>query len=276
MTRNHILFILAGVALLAILAACLFCAYRAHKDAAAALRVANDPFPDFAREATAATVKISLSDGGAQFQDVGSGVLIDRRGYLVTAKHNFDAPFYGMGATVNDSIDPFIEQVGRAVLVRPGRPTEVFRLKRVPAADLERKDVLLLKIVGPIPSDLPAATIARREEVKPVGSSVGIAGYTPAPWNQHRFSLYVTKGVVSNSADEVAGQTEKFYIMNVFSVGGESGGPVFISDTGQVVGVVKGGHEIRLDDRGLPIGLTLVPPIHEVPDLVDNDEKTSG
>lgn len=105
--------------------------------------------------------------------------------------------------------------------------------------------------------------------MKSVGTELGFVGYATSvkPFNSTDF--FINKGVLSNKKLDVSGQTEQFYTTDAISTGGFSGGAVFLAKSGKVIGLVKGG---SFDKDGRP-GITFIPPIHEVPELISQVEK---
>ncbi len=76
----------------------------------------------------------------------------------------------------------------------------------------------------------------------PAGSKIGFIGY-PSTSDQ-----IVSDGIISGSR-EVTSNNEKFFIytINSFVNAGNSGGPVFLADSGEVIGIINAKELARLD-----------------------------
>nr|MBI4157164.1 trypsin-like peptidase domain-containing protein [Candidatus Woesearchaeota archaeon] len=238
-----------------------------------------DSFPKVAKEIEQATVLIEIKDVDGSLKEVtknileqggyidkegyiglGTGFVVDEKGYILTAKHNFE----GISNSLGVSMDDFIFKFG---FIKYGQ--EHIKIFRVDVADLERKDVQLLRINQEINYNLKALKIADKTEAKS-GLSIGFLGYTQLE-NSKPLFLFVSKGIVSNINKEIEteGQTNSFYTLNGIATGGFSGGPVFLSKNGKVIALIKG---TPSDSQGKK-GIVIVPFVHEVPQIISDIEK---
>ncbi|MBI2664714.1 trypsin-like peptidase domain-containing protein [Candidatus Woesearchaeota archaeon] len=219
----------------------------------------DDPFPASVKKVTASTVELWVKESNGAEHFVGTGFIVDERGYILTAKHNFET----LINRFNLDYDAAIATIFYVKLKGFGGVEYSFNVTRVPSQDLERKDVQMVKI-NPTPDQLlPSVEIADKNEII-LGAQAGFLGYTPLEQGK-KPHLFINKGVLSNLELELEGQTDAFYTLNSVGTEGYSGGPVFLSNGGNVFGVVKGGNNKP--------GILFVPHIHEIPELIEEFEE---
>ncbi len=225
----------------------------------------NDPFPSSAQKVADATVMVIVKDYGGG----GTGVIVDKRGYIVTAKHIFES----ISGKLNMSYHELVSQKGYVILKDKKGIEHVVKVGSIKNGGLERKDVLLLKINETLNLKLNAVKIASKKELSSIGLEVGFLGYTNIEQDKKPF-LFINKGTLSNMDKdlEVEGQTDAFYTLNAVSIRGYSGGPVFLGKNGKVIALIKRSSNECLNETGKEIcgttGIVVVPFIHEVPDII--------
>lgn len=159
------------------------------------------------------TSAIYLDEKG-QFWSKGTGFSVTEDGFIVTAYHVFgDINFTNKkvkavlknGETHDVSVDGYF--------VSPQLDTMILR------TNLSLKPVKLAKNVQ-----------------IPVGAKIGFIGYPLGNTNQ-----IVSDGIISGSSVIATDMDRNYYAytINSFVNGGNSGGPVFLADTGEVIGIVN-------------------------------------
>ena len=185
---------------------------------------------------------------------VGTGFIVDQRGYIITAKHNYE--HYSSKASID--IGVFINQVGYVELQNDKGEIGNYKVDRIENKRLERKDTLLLKVIEQPNFKLYAVKIAPKEEIKLL-SDVGFVGFTYIDENSPMQS-FSHKGSISKLELNLSGYTEPVYAVQTYAGEGFSGAPVFLISNGKVFGLVKGGDINK--------GIMFVPPLHEIQDVI--------
>lgn len=228
-------------------------------------RSSYDSFPKIAQEVADATIMVKAIDTNNNTQPLGSGFIVHKKGYILTAKHNFE--FYSNNN--NLSMEDFISNFGYVQIQSKDGKIEDIKIRRIENIDLERKDVLLLKMEGISNLELNIVKIAKKEEVYTPGLEIGFIGYASEGGSQNTVDMFFSKGILSNKKLDLEGQTEPFYTVNAFATFGNSGGPVFLSKNGKVIGLIEQGSS----DKAGRTGIVFVPPIHEVLGIINELEK---
>ncbi len=149
----------------------------------------------------------------------GSGFIVDPRGLIITAAH-----------VVVDS-----EMILVSVTDEEGNQSvydaNIINLNQT-------SDVAVIKING---INLPSVKLGNSEDIK-LGNEMAFLGYPVVLNNQPAANvLVVHRGIISSKTKAVFiedGVVDAFSI-NAFVNPGNSGGPVFLSDTGEVIGLVN-------------------------------------
>lgn len=227
-------------------------------------------FPEISEKVSDSIVLVKLKDVDGKDYVLGTGFVVDKRGYIITAMHNFDTPssLYEIPSSV------LINDFGYVELFTDLGKEEI-KVKQVKNDKLERKDVVLLKLNENI-NVKNYLKVAEKEEIN-VAEEVGFAGYTNLPSSLNKGDLFINKAVLSNEGLDIEKQEEKFYSINGIATSGYSGGPVFLSNNGRVIGIVKesGYEQIRNDQKIFSgkTGIVIISPIHEVPKIIEDNER---
>lgn len=167
------------------------------------------------------TTAIYVDESGA-FWSKGTGFSVTKEGHIVTALHVF--------GDINFSNKRF------GIILKNGKK-EDFIIENFavnPALDL-----LILK------TNLSIKPIKMAQDVKvPTGAKIGFIGY-PLTDNQ-----IVSDGIISGVSriiKDVDNKEYYVYTINSFVNAGNSGGPVFLADTGEVIGIVNAKEIVPLD-----------------------------
>jgi S1-C subfamily serine protease len=156
----------------------------------------------------------SVVSADKKIYSVGSGFFISTDGRIVTANH-------------------VIAPVTEDIIIETRYTGQVVKHKAVILAQDKHADVAILKIDG---EGHPKADIVDPVKV-PVGEGIGFAGYPrriPFPM--------VNKGIISAKVNMtlMQGSDARYWIvLNAFVNRGNSGGPLFLERTGQVIGLVN-------------------------------------
>ncbi|MFA7708463.1 MAG: serine protease, partial [Candidatus Pacearchaeota archaeon] len=153
-----------------------------------------------------------------------SGVIIDERGYILTAYHCFNDhkdEFNNLGGN-NFNTSDIIYNYGYINL----NSSQSFKVIPINNPNLERKDLQLLKVLSDGEVKLPACKIAEKKDVL-LGLDVGFIGYNSEELDG--FQMFISKGILSNINSKRPNQVEPYYTINAIATFGYSGGPVFLS-----------------------------------------------
>lgn len=232
-------------------------------------------FPKTAKKVADATVLVGIFDKNGAFNPRGTGFIVDKRGYILTAKHNFEE----ISSQRNMSYHELISKEGYIRIKDRHSFWHFVKVNGIKNDSLERKDVVLLKLDQNFNLDLNTVKISDKQEVNSIGLEVGFLGYTRIGQNKEPF-LFINKGILSNIDKEleIEEQTDAFYTINAISTAGYSGGPVFLSKNGKLIALIKiTSTECFLKD-GKEIcgksGIVVVPHIHEVPSIIEDLESS--
>ncbi len=126
-------------------------------------------------------------------------------------------------------------------------------------------NIVLVKAKGLPKVELLGDTSVLREgvEVATVGYPMGTRALTAPGW-LHQLSPFLQRGVISAVLPFVCEAPHSF-VINLMSIGGASGSPVFLTDSPKVIGILNAGlldmstTFLKGDDRLVPIGLTQTP-----------------
>jgi S1-C subfamily serine protease len=217
------------------------------------------------------------------FTIVGSGFCIDPRGIVVTCEHVF-RPFVDSDAykkimeAVNDGRSP------ASFEARAFRPTAVFHshvegtriyMPLVPIENVVTQtnfDFAALKLQphSAFKGGFPSLPIASYEDVHEM-MEVGTCGFPLGNVLQDQLGTVTssfTKGMISSIIPSPGAAREhvKGFQLDLTATNGNSGGPVFSLQTGEVLGVLQGG--ARHPDGYVVQGITKAEPIYP---LLQND-----
>ena len=126
-------------------------------------------------------------------------------------------------------------------------------------------NIVHVKAKGLPKVELLADTSVLREgvEVATVGFPMGTRALTAPGW-LHQLSPFLQRGVISAVLPFVCAAPHSF-VINLMSIGGASGSPVFLTDSPKVIGILNAGlidtspTFVKRDDGFIPIGLTQTP-----------------
>ena len=238
---------------------------------------------------------------------IGSGFNVDPSGIIVTSEHIIAhhlkkyTDFYKRkpkDTTTRSKLFQFDEKTRLVVLFRIyiGSPQKVKDIGLVVKEPLhvyadEKLDLAVLKLDGKY--DLPYIELGDSNDIK-IGQRVVVAGY---PFGEKLFKAWdgvqvsFAQGMISAILPHAkALEDEMTYIQLDATINpGNSGGPVFLSDSGKVIGVVKEGRASRVfevigvdkSSRSLmslttiPRGINIAVPINKVKDMIDTIKKVT-
>jgi serine protease Do len=209
-------------------------------------------------------IALLLPTRTAPAQTVGTGFAVGNGRIIVTSLH------------VVRQQDPQIGQI-LFVLLQNGAQIDRRRAKILVVNRLT--DLALLEIEG---EPLPALKLRESVDMAPDGSEVGITGFPIG--NVLGFQPTTTRGIVSarpenrtpelnsNSLDAATIRAPRFFIyqLDVIAYPGNSGGPVYDSQTGEVIGVVAAGFIKSQKEKVLsdPSAITYAIPSGHIRDLL--------
>lgn len=175
-----------------------------------------DGFTDFSKKITSAMVIIanqdevdssfSLEDIGSE-KTIGSGFFVAQGGYIATARHVID----GIG-------------INKIIVINSSG--QIFKPQEIRIAD--NADVAIVKIGI---EDNPYIGLGYSDNLS-VGEEIGLAGF-----NIGFSQPLVHRGIISSKGTSKDGT--QVFTFNAFVNKGNSGGPVFSSVTGRIVGVLS-------------------------------------
>jgi serine protease Do len=210
-------------------------------------------------------IALLLPTRTAPAQTIGTGFAVGNGRIIVTSLH------------VVRQQDPQIGQI-LFVLVQNGSQVDRRRAKIITLNRLT--DLALLEIEG---APLPALKLRESVDLAPDGSEIGITGFPIG--NVLGFQPTTTRGIVSarpenrtpelssNSLDAATIRAPRFFIyqLDVIAYPGNSGGPVYDSQTGEVIGVVAAGFIKSQKEKVLsdPSGITYAIPSGHIRDLLE-------
>jgi serine protease Do len=170
-------------------------------------------------------------------------------------------------------------QVGQILFVLSGNGSQIDRRQAKILLVNRVTDLALLEIDGP---PLPALKLRDSVDLAPDGTEIGITGFPIG--NVLGFQPTTARGIVSarpenrtpeansNSLDAASIRAPRFFIyqLDVIAYPGNSGGPVYESATGEVIGVVAAGFIKSQKEKVLsdPSGITYAIPSGHVRDLL--------
>lgn len=184
------------------------------------VRVLGESTQEKIREHMAESVKSADN----RLYSVGSGFLISNDGRIVSANHVV-APITGK------------------VLIESRHTGRVTQHEAIILGQDDQADVALLKIEG---EGYPKVEMLDPVSL-PLGESIGFAGYpllSPLPM--------VNKGIISAKVDMPLKEGLKarhLIVLNAFVNHGNSGGPLFLEQTGQVIGLVNARKSADVEKR---------------------------
>lgn len=237
----------------------------------------EDPFPKSTKKVINSVILVGFKGRFGEPHITGSGFIVDKRGYILTAEHVFtdNNVIKEIEKAFDITIKPpfnladFIEKHG-IVWIRTKMGWQEFNISLKKNALLELKDIILLEIKSD--SFLEYSVIISK--IKPekilIGEEIGFIGWTTWPevnLNLSNPPLFIGKGIISNTNLEISGQKEVPYTINSVPAGGNSGGPVFLSKNGEVIGLIN---------RGPQQGVVIVAKIYEISQLIEDIEKNKG
>jgi len=206
-------------------------------------------------EQATGVVVLRLADG--QYRPMGTAFLVQEEGYFLTAHHVIHESHTEAGSLSQNGV-PYL-------LIRSNLGSnEMFQVEDIQNDDLAEKDILLFKAKD-FNLDLDPLKIAQPEDVKRPGMEVGFVGFTiiDNPTSPD-YSLFSGKGTLSNVGTNF--NSQRIYTVYGIATHGFSGGAVFLSSNGKVIGLVEGGGGDELGKTGI----VYVPPVHDVPRIIAN------
>lgn len=225
-------------------------------------------FSEISKQIIDSVVTIEIEVNGAYIPDC-TGFIVDSRGYVITAYHCFGDHLkeYNDFTNRNYSVQEFVEKAGVAHITKNNQDY-YYGLKKINNSSLDIRDVLLVKLED-YPPDLRPVEIANKEKVD-LGIEVGFIGYAQAEENNSIFYRFIGKAILSNIDFVPKNKQEPYYTISAFSIGGFSGGPVYLPN-GKVIGIIKG----TIGDNLGRTGIVYVPPIHDIPEIIKDLEENS-
>jgi serine protease Do len=205
------------------------------QDSITALQANQQSWPDILAKIEPAVVNITIRAADGYYG--GSGVMIDKNGYVLTAFHVIDGALeisvYLKGGT---------SFAATVVATNPGR------------------DIAIIKLIS-TPRDFPFAILGSSANTK-VGEEVVAIGYPLSDYLYGQATF--TKGIVS--AIRTMGDGYSYIQIDAGLNPGNSGGPLF-NIKGEVVGINVA--KFTYDDAGDPVeDIALAIPIDEAKELV--------
>lgn len=195
---------------------------------------------------------VPRANGTTVIIPVGTGVCIDKDGYILTAYHVVK----GIVEEQKDESDLDI-----VFTIQKHNEAEAMLLKPEKIYAKEELDIAILKVrnYNIIEGRKEIVLLPSLESPKPVSVAVGedIASIG-FPLRTEDFTVAVPdlyKGIVSRVDYESAEQVKNI-MLDINTNSGNSGGPVFKANTGELIGIVKGCHKeigmvIEYDEKGM-------------------------
>jgi serine protease Do len=209
-------------------------------------------------------IAMLLPTRAAPAQTIGTGFAVGNGRTIVTSLH------------VVRQQDP---QIGQILFVLVSNGSQVDRRRAKILVINRLTDLALLEIDG---APLPPLKLRQSVDLAPDGSEIGITGFPIG--NVLGFQPTTTRGIVSarpenrtpelnsNSLDAATIRAPRFFIyqLDVIAYPGNSGGPVYDSETGEVIGVVAAGFIKSQKEKVLsdPSAITYAIPSGHIRDLL--------
>lgn len=241
-----------------------------------------------------------LPNDRAEIEIIGTGFNVAPTGIVVTCEHVLSAHLKKYSdweqkvppKTNHPASFSYTQKTPLVVLIKIyiGTPKNIqhvglFVKQAVVIYGSKDSDLAVLKLDGK--TDLPFVTLGNSDKAKP-GQKILIGGY---PFGEKLFEeewggvrVTFAEGLLSSILPymHVSKEDISYFQLDVTANPGNSGGPVFLADTGQVIGVLKGG-EIsnvlipRKDDQGksflslgqIPRGINFAIPINKVKGMIE-------
>jgi len=230
-------------------------------------------FPQSSQEIMESTVLIINLHPNGTIINYGTGVIINKKGYILTVSHNYDDP----SSKLNITSEKIIEENGFVQLAN-NINKEICKVKHIDIEKIRKRDLILLKIDENFCQDINSKQINLQDiDLKPiefskqlkkedVGKEIGFVGYNQGPDEAEDFAnLFIGKGTISNTNLKIKELVNPFYSLNTYSTFGFSGGPIFLADSGKVISIISRGY----------FGAVFVPPIYDIPEIIKEYEKNN-
>jgi hypothetical protein len=187
--RRQYIYLIAGVLIvaLAILLVLFYTSY--HKG--------WDRFPGSVHKVSQSVVIIRVLNIDSTSSPICTGFVVDKRGYIVTAKHCFETITNDINYRLNASysISEVIDKIGLAE-IKVGENTAHSGITLVQNDNLSLKSLILIKLKDIPQFELLPVRIATKEELTQIGIEIGFVGYTEADDNMSDFEIFIGKGIL--------------------------------------------------------------------------------
>jgi serine protease Do len=199
---------------------------------------------DIYRKVRPACVAISLEinkGGSLNFISFGSGVCVDKSGIIITAKHVITGYYEDIKGEKTSSDTAPSEPEFLVIFTRMGETKYEAFYARPIAIMFAENDVAIMKIPE-IPGGWPSITIPTSWTTRE-GDQVATSGFPLRGWHDTTIVPNLFSGIVSQINAEYIEQKKGWkinkLILDISIHPGNSGGPVFDANTGELIGIVS-------------------------------------